>query len=156
MGLKVFYKDSNSPVPKLPLTPGVCAVIQNDKYQILLHKRSDNDLWTLPGGKMKIGESISECCKREIKEELNLNIKIIRIIGLYTSPDFVFDFGNDQIFQPFVVAFLCKSKTKDFQINSESTNAKWFDLAQISKLDVFPYTEKIISHALGKKETFFD
>lgn len=156
MNLKVYYKDPNAPPPTLPLTPGVCAVIQNDKNQILLHKRADNNMWTLPGGKMKTGESITECCKREIQEELNIVVDVIRLVGVYTSPDLVLDFGNNNIFQPFVIAFTCSSKDDRFKMNVESTKAKWFNKKEILRLDLIPYTEQIINHALNRKSPFFD
>lgn len=156
MKLKVYFKDKNAPLPTQPFLPGACAVIFNKKGQILLHKREDNKMWTLPGGKMKIGESISGCCKREIKEELGLKVKIKRLIGIYTNPDYIFDFGNGLIFQPFVIAFLCSTTNNDFVINSESTSAKWFNKKEITKLKMIPNTFQIICHSLRRTLAYFD
>ena len=156
MSLKIYYKDPNAPSPTQPLLPGVCAVILNKKGQILLHKREDNEMWTLPGGKMDIGESISDCCKREIEEELRLKVKVKKLVGIYTSPDYVFDFGRGFVFQPFIVAFLCNSTSNDFIINNESTDAKWFNEEEISELEMIPNTLRIINHSLHRTGTFFD
>lgn len=156
MSLKVYYKDPNAPSPTQPLTPGVCAVILNKKGQILLHKREDNNRWTLPGGKMKVGESISDCCKREIEEELDIRVEIKKVVGIYTTPDYVFDFGKGRVFQPFVVAFLCSSASNKFAINEESEDAGWFSLDEISKLKVVPNTKRIVNHSLKKTDAFFD
>ena len=156
MGLTIYYKNPNAPSPTQPFSPGVCAVITNTKDQILLHKRTDCKKWSLPGGKMKIGESISDCCRRELKEEMNIDIKIKKIIGIYTSPDCIFDFGKGYIFQPFVVAFLCTSIKDNFTINKESIDAQWFNQDEISSLDLVPYVDKIIHHAFHNSDTFFD
>lgn len=156
MSLKVYYKDSNAPSPTQPLTPGVCAVILNNKRQILLHKRQDNGGWTLPGGKMNVGESISECCKREVEEELGIRVKVKRVVGIYTTPDYVFDFGGGYIFQPFVIAFLCTTSDGRFTINEESTEARWFSRGDISKLKLLSDTNQVIKHAFEEDGIFFD
>lgn len=156
MSLKVYFKDINAPSPTQPFLPGACAIILNKGGQILLHKREDNEMWTLPGGKMEIGESISDCCIREIKEELGLKVKIKRMVGIYTSPDCVFDYGNGFVFQPFVVAFLCSSKNDNFVINNESLDARWFSKKEVLKLEMVPYTLQIINHSLHGIYTYFD
>jgi ADP-ribose pyrophosphatase YjhB (NUDIX family) len=62
---------------------GVPVIIQNSKKEILLGKRSKNVLtfpstWGLPGGMINYGEKIEETAKREIKEELGVDIQIIK------------------------------------------------------------------------------
>jgi A/G-specific adenine glycosylase len=48
--------------------------------KILISKRHSNamlgGLWEFPGGKIKKGESAKECVKREIKEELSVNVSV--------------------------------------------------------------------------------
>jgi 8-oxo-dGTP diphosphatase len=43
---------------------------------ILIGKRRRDGLWELPGGKIDPGENAETCIHREVKEELNINIKI--------------------------------------------------------------------------------
>ena len=56
------------------------AVIFNEKNEILIGQRPEGKdlalLWEFPGGKLEEGESIEECIKREIKEELDVEIKV--------------------------------------------------------------------------------
>ena len=46
--------------------------------KILLHHGLDKDHYTLPGGRVKEGESTVTALKREIKEEMGLDIEYVR------------------------------------------------------------------------------
>ena len=46
------------------------------KSKMLLTRRIDNGQWCLPGGRMEPGESVSECCVREVLEETGLLVAV--------------------------------------------------------------------------------
>jgi 8-oxo-dGTP diphosphatase len=56
------------------------AVIWNDQKQILIDRRRPEGvmggLWEFPGGKIEAGETVEECIKREIYEELGIAIEV--------------------------------------------------------------------------------
>ena len=56
------------------------AVIINSEGKILIDRRKPEGemggLWELPGGKIEPGETVEECIKREIDEELAIDIEI--------------------------------------------------------------------------------
>ncbi|MEM7554472.1 MAG: 8-oxo-dGTP diphosphatase MutT [Cyanobacteria bacterium P01_A01_bin.84] len=68
---------NSSPLPHKVI--GV-AVIRNEQGQILIDRRLQEGemggLWEFPGGKIEANETIEECIKREIKEEIGINIEI--------------------------------------------------------------------------------
>lgn len=55
-------------------------VIWNDQRQILIDRRRPEGilggLWEFPGGKIEPGETVEECIKREIWEELGIAIEV--------------------------------------------------------------------------------
>lgn len=66
-----------------PVIIGIPVIIQNSQKEILLGKRDKKILfypntWGLPGGLTMQGEKIIETAKREVKEELGINIKILK------------------------------------------------------------------------------
>ena len=65
--------------PKAHKQIGV-AVIINSEGKILIDRRKPEGemggLWEFPGGKIEPGETVEECIKREIKEELNIEIEV--------------------------------------------------------------------------------
>ena len=52
-------------------------IIDNDRVLCLKNERGE---WDLPGGKIDFNEDIEKCLKREVKEEVNLEIKNLNIL----------------------------------------------------------------------------
>jgi 8-oxo-dGTP diphosphatase len=73
----------------------LCAIINIDN-KILVAQRSEKMKlplkWEFPGGKLEENESEIDCIKREIKEELNIEIEILR---RFSSS--VYDYGAFKI-----------------------------------------------------------
>lgn len=70
-------REISSPLPHKNI--GV-AVIWNEQGQILIDRRRPEGLlgglWEFPGGKIEPGETVEECIKREILEELAIEIEV--------------------------------------------------------------------------------
>ena len=66
-------------------SPCVVAIIQNDKGQVLVTERAiepEKGKLDLPGGFMKWGEAPAEAAKRETKEEVGVEIEIIKLVDI--------------------------------------------------------------------------
>ena len=106
----------------------VAGVIINEK-KILCAQRSKNNLnyiskkFEFPGGKIEKFETDEQCLKREILEELSLEIEINDFYMLvnHTYPDFKLN----------MKVYLCSSKNRDI-ILKEHLSCKWFSLEKIS------------------------
>jgi A/G-specific adenine glycosylase len=70
-------REASAPLPHKQI--GV-AVIWNDRAEILIDRRKQDGLlgglWEFPGGKIEAGESVQECIRREILEELGIEVSI--------------------------------------------------------------------------------
>jgi ADP-ribose pyrophosphatase YjhB (NUDIX family) len=65
-------------LPKKRMAAGVMFFNQNGELLIL--KPIYKDGWTIPGGIVDQDESPRECCQREIKEEISLDIKELAFV----------------------------------------------------------------------------
>jgi ADP-ribose pyrophosphatase YjhB (NUDIX family) len=63
----------------------VCVVVINSG-QVLLTKRTDFHIWCLPSGGVEDGESISAAALRETLEETGLEVRLTRLVGIYSRP----------------------------------------------------------------------
>ncbi|CAN5485143.1 hypothetical protein BH09PLA1_BH09PLA1_05480 [soil metagenome] len=71
-----------------PVTPLVgCDVFVPDvsRTRALLIRRSDNGFWALPGGFHDLTETPMQCVVRECLEETGLQIRIERLLGVFSS-----------------------------------------------------------------------
>jgi ADP-ribose pyrophosphatase YjhB (NUDIX family) len=54
--------------------------------QVLLTRRNDLPVWCLPGGGLDDGETLAEAAIRDVREETGLEVKLSRLVGVYSRP----------------------------------------------------------------------
>jgi ADP-ribose pyrophosphatase YjhB (NUDIX family) len=133
MGRRDYYDDPNAPAPN-SLVPAASAVVVDDGGRILLHRRQDNDMWALPGGKMELGESLAGCAVREVKEETGLDVEVVGLVGTYTDPKHVFEYDDGEVRQEFSICLLARVVGGDLAVSDESFELAFHDPEQIANL----------------------
>ena len=141
------FNDPNAPKANT-LIPAASAIIINDQGYILLHLRSDNHLWSLPGGTMEIGESIRQTIVREVQEETGLHVEPERILGVYSDPKHVVEYANGEIRQEFSICFFCSIIGGNLHPSNESTALAFFAPQSIEQLAIHPSMHLRIKHYL--------
>ena len=119
MGRRDFYDDPNAPEPN-SLVPAASAIVLDDDGRILLHRRQDNEMWALPGGKMELGESLADCARREVKEETGFDVDIVGLVGTYTDPKHVFAYDDGEVRQEFSICMLARIVGGKLTVSDES------------------------------------
>lgn len=58
------------------------AIIDDDQILLIKHRplKGGSPYWVIPGGGIEDGESEIECVAREMKEETNLDVEVIRLL----------------------------------------------------------------------------
>jgi 8-oxo-dGTP diphosphatase len=67
--------------------PVACAIPTTDANELILLKRGfqpERGRWSMPGGFVDLGESVEQAAIRETKEEINLDIEISNLVGVYS------------------------------------------------------------------------
>jgi len=69
--------------------PVICAVITNDKGEALLTKRGSGVVrsggWALVGGFIEPWELPEDALKREVKEEIGVDVELVEFLGFYLA-----------------------------------------------------------------------
>lgn len=111
-----------SPLPHLQVT---AAVIPKGGH-VLLAKRPPGGLlggmWEFPGGKQKENETLQETLSREIMEELNLEVEIGDLLGIFQHAY--------THYRVTLHAFFCRLVSEDLQLNYHTESA-WIPLQEL-------------------------
>jgi nucleoside triphosphatase len=108
-------------------------LIYNDKNEIFLARGVKwENKWTVPGGHLEWGESFEESIKREVKEETNLEIENVELLGIQEA---IFPPAYHKKKHMVFLDFCAKVLSGDVILNNEHSEYKWFSLDEI------PYDE---------------
>ncbi|KHF38207.1 NUDIX domain-containing protein [Halalkalibacter okhensis] len=138
------------------LKAGVAVIILNEENHVLLQKRSDVGLWGIPSGHIEIGETVSEAALREVKEETNLDIRIKKLIGVYSDPSSqVFTYPNGKVVHFITTCFLAEITGGELRCNSsESLEIKFFEQQKLPQ-DLLKMHPRWLKDAIANRELAF-
>lgn len=119
---------------------GILAVIRSDNKYLLtkIHspgKLKAHDKWSCMLGTCDMNESLTEALVREVKEETNLDVKLIR------SLSYVIEMYDLKIFSYLVEPV---DKTQKVVLNYEASDSGWFSYEEAKALDLYGDTSKIL------------
>ncbi|WP_051931566.1 NUDIX hydrolase [Clostridium sp. KNHs214] len=93
-----YIREIRKNIRHAPLMTTACGVIiENSKGEILLQQRKDNKKWGIPGGVMEIGEKYVDVAKREVFEEVGIEIENLCLFGIYSGEDRIIVYPNNDI-----------------------------------------------------------
>lgn len=82
-----------------------------------IHGKSLEYMWEFPGGKLEEGETLPQCLKREISEELGLDITVGEF---FMKSDYHYEFGTIQL-----NAFFAESQTQNIAKLEAHEDYRW-------------------------------
>jgi ADP-ribose pyrophosphatase YjhB (NUDIX family) len=135
MGRVDYYHDPAAPQAN-SLVVGSSAVVADSDGRILLPRRSGSGNWALPGGAMDIGETLGQSAIREVKEETGFDVRIDRIVGIYSDPGHVFAYDDGEVRQEFSICLACTIIGGSLAVSSESTAVRFFAPEDISDIQI--------------------
>src|SRR6266545_2764059 len=148
-----YFDDPNAPKPN-SLVVAVSAVITDENGAILLQRRTDNDLWGLPGGAMELGESISQAIVRETKEETGLDVEPTGLVGIYSDPGHVIAYANGEVRQEFSICFRAAVVGGEATVaDEESKEVRFVAPADLENLAMHRSTRLRVQHFLDGRTT---
>ena len=124
----------------------VAAAIITHNDKVLLAKRPANKFlggfWEFPGGKIECGETPEMCLHRELKEELEIYVKIDEYLT-----ENVFDYGH---FIVCLKVFLCSLDSGNFKLNDHD-QIEWVEKDQLLSYNLAPADIPLVNYYLARK-----
>jgi len=138
------------------------AVVIKDNKILLMHQflgprenKGAEDFYTLPGGSWESNETLEQTCKRELKEECNLDIEVGKLIFLIDTVSriaFYFECAADSM------DISLGGPEKDRMTEHEQYHVEWVEIEKLKSLAFIPAPAKdaIFKYISNPKQpTFF-
>jgi 8-oxo-dGTP diphosphatase len=115
----------------------VGAVVEDDKDRILLVKHTKErggywqGKWICPGGKLEFGEEIRAGIKREIKEEMSLEVELVTPLPPF---DRIVKLDGETSLHVIYIDYVAKLLGGELEIGSDVGEASWVEKKSISKM----------------------
>ena len=102
--------------------------------------------WTIPGGRVELGETVREACARELAEETGLEVEVgplvevVDRIGAATA-------GGPPSYHFVIVDFLATVRGGRLTAGSDVTDARFCDAAELASLPLTDGLEPVLDRA---------
>jgi ADP-ribose pyrophosphatase YjhB (NUDIX family) len=150
-----YYNDPTAPKAN-SIAVAVSAFIQDDEGRILMIRRTDNDLYSIPGGQLELGETLADAAVREVREETGIECEVTEVIGLYSNPNHVIAYDDGEIRQEFSICFRAGVKSGSLKTSSESKEVRYISFDELAAIEAHPSIRLRIDHALnGSPKAYF-
>lgn len=144
------YHDPEAPKAN-SIVVAVSVFVRDERGRVLLIRRSDNGLWSLPSGGQEIGETVVQTAVRETHEETGVTVEVTGIVGVYSDPGHVVAYSDGEVRQQFSLCFRAVPVTGTPTPSSESTDVRWVPCDELSDYDIHPSTMLRIKHGYEER-----
>jgi 8-oxo-dGTP pyrophosphatase MutT (NUDIX family) len=150
-----FYHAPGAPSAN-SIVVAVTAFIQDAAGRLLMIRRTDNDLYAIPGGAQEVGETIAQAVVREVREETGITVDVTGLIGVYSDPAHVIAFSDGEVRQEFSLCFRARPIEGEPRTSSESKEVLWVEPAGLAELNIHPSIRLRIQHGFEHRtEPFY-
>lgn len=129
--------------PKAPrVGVGVVIIRETDGRQVLLvlrGKEPAKGMWSVPGGSLELGETVSEAAEREVQEETGLDVEIGPVI---TAVDAIYREEKEISFHYVIVDVLAFAAPDATPVPADDADAvQWVAVDEVASVE--PLTENL-------------
>jgi nucleoside triphosphatase len=130
--------------------PTVGALIVNKEGKILLAKSHKwFDKYTLPGGHIEVGEAMVDAVKREVKEEVGLDVEVGEML-LMQEAVFAPEFYKKRHF--IFIDFLCRTRDQQIRLDREEIQDHvWEYPGMAFQLNLDSFTRRTVEKYLQRR-----
>ena len=121
-------------------------ISKNDKI-LLVKSFKWQGVYSIPGGHIEYGETIEDACKREVKEEVGLDVTFDKVLFVQEAM-FPKDYHKTDKHFIFLECVCTANSDKVELDNREMQEYLWVEPEKALKLDLDPYTRKFIEKYL--------
>lgn len=114
-------------------------ILEDDKGNILLGRRTDNHMWGYFGGSMEIDESAEDCAKRELFEETGLIAEELQFFMVSSGKETHYIYPNGDEVSNVEIIYTCRQWHGTMKPQEEEMEElRWFTKEEAKELLISP------------------
>src|SRR5262245_51008128 len=135
--------------PQRPFLAVSAAIVRDGKLLVVRRARAPaHGLYTLPGGVVEVGETLTEAVAREVLEETGMTVEPVALAGFREA---VARDAQDRVERHFVIlCFASRWRAGEPVLNEELDEARWIDPAELAGLKTTPGLAEIVAAAFER------
>ena len=135
--------------PQRPFLAVSAAIVRDGKILVVRRARAPAlGVFTLPGGVVETGETLTQAVAREVREETSLAIEPVALAGFRET---IVRDSDDRVERHFVIlCFAARWQAGEPVLNEELSEARWIDPAELAGLTTTPGLAEIVAAALER------
>lgn len=138
----------NGAYPNCPQVAVGAIVFKEDKVLLVLRgKPPAENLWSIPGGSVELGETLQEATEREIREEAGITIRAREPV--YTFDVLERDNKGNVRFHYVIVDLAADYISGELRPGDDAADVRWFSADEVNKLKVSEATRKLLNERFG-------
>ena len=124
--------------------PAVGGIVFKDNSILLVLRKNPpaQGEWAIPGGRIRLGETLEDAVAREIWEETGIRVRAIKPV--YTFDSIERDETGKIRFHYVITDFEAKYLSGDLCAGDDALAAKWIDIDEMGDLDLNAATRKLL------------
>ena len=134
--------------PQRPYLAVSAAIIRDGKVLLVRRARHPaRNLYTLPGGAVEIGETLTDAVAREVREETAIEIELV---GLAGHREVIVRDVRGRIERHFVImCYAARWRSGEAVLNDELDDARWLTPGELQSLSTTEGLAEIVAAALA-------
>ena len=110
------------------IMPCACVIIGDGTGRILLQQRQDDGKWGHHGGAIEIDENTMDAARREVFEELNIELGELELLGIYSGKKYHHIYPNGDETSCIDIVYVCHQYIGEIDYtDGEVKQTQWFD-----------------------------
>jgi ADP-ribose pyrophosphatase YjhB (NUDIX family) len=142
--------DLSRQYPPRPIV-GIGVVVWHEDRVLLVRrgKPPRRGQWSLPGGAQQLGETVAEGARREVREEVGLEVELGDIIA---TVDLIERDPEHRVrYHYTLIDFTAEATSQVLRPGSDAADARWFEVAETETLGLWSETVRIIKLARERR-----
>ena len=141
----------NIEYPERPIAGVGVVVFRNEEVLLVKRKKAPyKGQWSIPGGKQRLGETVTKAARRELMEETGVEVNELTLIDVI---DIIVPDEEGKILYHYIVAdYRAHWLSGECSPGDDAQDVQWFNLNKLGSISLLDKTRKIILKAAGKPD----